>query len=671
MKSSTPVSFSITTVSPLLLLLLLLTTAELCSSQRNKSCPRSSCGDLSIRSPFRLRGDPPDCGEPQLELVCEGKDAVLYRDSDKYYVTDISYKRGRCRLLYAGFVTGTCRLPPRVPFSAMDFDNFLSPFIYESFRGSTTIWASFMNCTKEIHSPEYVAVPCLSGNNSTTYVVVESDAYALLYLKNSCSFITYLPVEGFLSTGMDIFELLRKGFLVEWSFTITNENIVEQCWTSTTSLYTYVVIHGTDAIYIKFLESIYFEMDFLTCIFYEESDPNRSHTILSIALVLIILLDVALCLLVGRLIFATSSAAVFLAYNAWKMRAPVDSVEKFLRNQQTLSPTRYAYSDIIAMTSHFREKIGQGGFGSVFKGHLLGRYPVAVKMLGGSKFDGEEFINEVSTIGRIHHLNVVRLLGFCSDGSKRALVYEYMPGGSLDKHIFSASSSNHRRFTMEKLRDIALGVARGIDYLHHGCDMQIVHFDIKPHNILLDHAFTPKISDFGLAKLYPKDYSLISISAARGTIGYIAPELISRSFGVISHKSDVYSFGMLLMEMAGGRRNVNPKADKSSQIYYPSWIYDQLAGEEWPREPRLDWTTEIDAMERKLCMVGLWCIQMKSCDRPSMSRVVEMLEGDVNDLRMPPKPFFSAPQPSLGRQSSCMPSCSSGLEIISEHDDLP
>ncbi|CAD5185926.1 unnamed protein product [Musa acuminata subsp. malaccensis] len=601
MKSSTPVSFSITTVSPLLLLLLLLTTAELCSSQRNKSC-HPSCGDLSIRYPFRLRGDPPECGERELELVCEGKDAVLYLDSDKYYVTEISYKRRRCRLLYAGFVTGTCRLPPRVLSSVIDFRDFLSSFIfYETFGGSTTNWASFMNCTQEIHSPEYVAVPCLSGNNSTTYVVVESYAYEIRYLKNSCSCITYLPVEGFLSTGMDIFELLRKGFPVEWSFDIPNESIVEQ---------------------------------------------------------------------LSRLI-ATSIAAVFLAYNAWKMRSPVDSVEKFLRNQETLSPTRYAYSDIIAMTSHFREKIGQGGFGSVFKGHLLGRYPVAVKMLGGSKFDGEEFINEVSTIGRIHHLNVVRLLGFCSDGSKRALVYEYMPGGSLDKHIFSASRSNHRRFTMEKLRDIALGVARGIDYLHHGCDMQIVHFDIKPHNILLDHAFTPKISDFGLAKLYPKDYSLISISAARGTIGYIAPELISRSFGVISHKSDVYSFGMLLMEMAGGRRNVNPKADKSSQIYYPSWIYDQLAGEEWPREPRLDESTEIDAMERKLCMVGLWCIQMKSCDRPSMSRVVEMLEGDVNDLRMPPKPFFSSPQPSLGRQSSCMPSCSAGLEIISEHDDLP
>ncbi|CAL9100721.1 unnamed protein product [Musa textilis] len=388
MKSSIPVSFSITTVSPLLLLLLLLTTAELCSSQRNKSCPPSSCGDLSICDPFRLRDDPPECGEKQLELVCEGTDAVLYRGSDKFSVTDISYDSSRFRLVYVGFVTGTCRHPPRVPFPAMDFDSFLRPVIYHDTIGdSATNWASFMNCTQEIQSPEYVAVPCLSGNNSTTYVVVAGDADELRYLKNPCSFITYLPVQGSLSTGMDIFELLRKGFLVRW-FQITNESIVEGYM---------MIIYGTNALYIKFINSMFFEMGFLTCIFCEESDRNGSHTIFSIALVLIILLDtlifhpspVIACS--GRLIFATLSVAVFLA-------APVDSVEKFLRNQQTLSPTRYAYSDIIAMTSHFREKIGQGGFGIVFKGHILGRYPVAVKMLGGSKFDGEEFINEVSTM---------------------------------------------------------------------------------------------------------------------------------------------------------------------------------------------------------------------------------------------------------------------------------
>jgi serine/threonine protein kinase len=112
--------------------------------------------------------------------------------------------------------------------------------------------------------------------------------------------------------------------------------------------------------------------------------------------------------------------------------------------------------------------------------------------------------------------------------------------------------------------------------------MQILHFDIKPHNILLDSKFIPKVADFGLAKLYPQDNSFVPVSAARGTIGYIAPEMISRSFGVISSKSDVYSFGMLLLEMVGGRRNSKQDMSSSSQAYYPSWVYNQLA-QQWVR----------------------------------------------------------------------------------------
>ncbi|XP_072984360.1 rust resistance kinase Lr10-like [Typha latifolia] len=369
----------------------------------------------------------------------------------------------------------------------------------------------------------------------------------------------------------------------------------------------------------------------------------------------------------GRFVFAPLSIYIFLAYKFWRTRVSIDNVEKFLRNQQPLTPLRYSYTDLIAITCHFREKLGQGGFGSVFKATLLSGHHVAIKMLGNSKLNGEEFINEVSTVGRIHHINIVQLLGFCSEGSKRALVYEYMPKGSLDKYIFSEKgTSAHRPFTWEKLNNIALGVARGIDYLHRGCDMQILHFDIKPHNILLDHNFNPKVSDFGLAKLYPKDYSLVSLSAARGTIGYIAPELVSRSFGVISYKSDVYSFGMLLLEMAGGRRNVDPKMKNSSQVYYPSWIYDRLNQGD---ELMIDKSIEIHEVERKLCLIGLWCIQMKSANRPSMSKVVEMLEGDTNSMEMPARPFFSSSLPNSVRLSS-MKSISEQLSIISEQEDL-
>nr|CAD1838384.1 unnamed protein product [Ananas comosus var. bracteatus] len=362
----------------------------------------------------------------------------------------------------------------------------------------------------------------------------------------------------------------------------------------------------------------------------------------------------------------TASTRIHTCLKDAKSRVSIDIVEKFIRDQQMLSPKRYSYTDIIAITGHFREKLGQGGFGSVFRGILLNGKYVAIKMLGKSQFNGEDFINEVSTIGRIHHVNIVQLIGFCSEGSKRALVYEYMPKGSLDKYIFSTKGTNSRPFSWDKINEIALGVARGIDYLHQGCDMQILHFDIKPHNILLDNHFNPKVSDFGLAKLYPKDYSLVSLSVARGTIGYIAPELVSRNFGIVSDKSDVYSFGMLLLEMAGGRRNVDRTIENTSQVYYPSWIYDQLTQDNEIIE--INNNIEIHEIEKKLCKVGLWCIQMKSSNRPSIDKVVEMLEGDTDNLQMPPRPFFASSQPTSARQFS-MQSTPTELSVISEQED--
>ena len=260
-------------------------------------------------------------------------------------------------------------------------------------------------------------------------------------------------------------------------------------------------------------------------------------------------------------------------------------------------------------------------------------------MLGNSKANGQEFINEVATIGRIYHVNVVQLIGFCAEGSKRALIYEYMSNGSLEKYIFSREESI--LLSIEKTYEISLGVARGIEYLHRGCEMQILHFDIKPHNILLDENFIPKVSDFGLAKLYPANNSIVSLTAARGTLGYIAPELFYKNIGGVSYKADIYSFGMLLLEMASRRKNMNAFANHSSQIYFPTWVYDQFSkGKDIEIE---DATEEEKKIAKKMIIVALWCIQMKPSDRPSMNKVVEMLEGEVECLQqMPSKPFLSS-----------------------------
>ncbi|VAH00464.1 unnamed protein product [Triticum turgidum subsp. durum] len=372
-----------------------------------------------------------------------------------------------------------------------------------------------------------------------------------------------------------------------------------------------------------------------------------------------------------RFLLAPLAVWIFLTYKYMKTRIIIDAVEKFLRIQQMIGPTRYSYTDIVAITSHFRDKLGQGGYGSVYKGVLLpGGVHVAVKILeGNSNCNGEDFISEVSTIGRIHHVNVVRLVGFCSEEMRRALVYEYMPNSSLDKYIFSTEKS----FSWDKLNEIALGIARGINYLHHGCDMQILHFDIKPHNILLDSNFVPKVADFGLAKLYPRGDSFMPLSAMRGTIGYIAPEMISRSFGVISSKSDVYSFGMLLLEMAGGRRNADPNMGSSSQAYYPSWVYDRLTREEAGEISAV--AADMHELEKKLCVVGLWCIQMRSRDRPTMSEVIEILEAGVDGLQMPSRPFFCDEghiHVEDSYQFTSKPSAVSEeeLSVVSEEDDV-
>ncbi|KAG0453823.1 hypothetical protein HPP92_025127 [Vanilla planifolia] len=374
--------------------------------------------------------------------------------------------------------------------------------------------------------------------------------------------------------------------------------------------------------------------------YYEVSKRVELYYKLTIAMVIVIEIVqiIAVLTVLVRFVFAPSILCIFLAHKFWRNWASTDAVEKFLQAHQSLTPTRYAYSEIIAITRHFKEQLGKGGFGSVYKGEVaIGNF-VAVKMLGSnSKCNGDEFISEVSTIGRIRHVNVVRLVGYCSERSKRAVIYEYMQNGSLDKHIFSSDGTPKHCFTWQKLKEIAIGVARGIHYLHHGCDMTILHFDIKPQNILLDENFTPKVSDFGLAKLYPKEHNVVSVSAARGTIGYIAPELVSRNFGTISDKSDVYSFGMLLIEMAAGRRNVNnPNAGTSSQIYYPSLIYDKLKHES--EEMNINYSFELEEEERKLYLIGLWCIQVRPSDRPSMQQVVQLLERDADFLQLPPNP---------------------------------
>ncbi|CAO2198678.1 unnamed protein product [Urochloa humidicola] len=550
-------------------------------------------------------------------------------------------------------------------------------------------WANFFNCSQAVtNNDAYRLVDCLSTNNSYVYVVTAWDPFSVEDLEGSCGYLALIPYGGFRGqmapvnvSFEDVVRFMRDGFAVRfplqyrrgtrWQYVISNiYGLIRMFYSEHTKDQIRDVLRA-DYMFLKILFHEYYynrgqqlfpygQVATALCVVrWIIVFPLICRFVLAPLSILItafffvrwILVFTLLCRfmsppvsvqltwtlvlsILSTLALASLSVMIFLAHKYWKARITIDAVEKFLRMQLMLGPTRYAYTDIIAITSHFRDKLGEGGYGSVYKGVLLpGDIHVAVKMLGNSNCNGEDFISEVSTIGRIHHVNVVRLVGFCSEENRRALVYEYMPNGSLDKYIFSSE----RTFSWDKLNEIALGIARGINYLHQGCDMQIIHFDIKPYNILLDGNFIPKVADFGLAKLSPRDNSFMPMSAMRGTIGYIAPEMISRCFGAISNKSDVYSFGMLLLEMAGGRRNADPHAGSSSQAYYPSWVYSQLTQQE---VGEISDAADMHELEKKLCIVGLWCIQMRSHDRPTMSEVIEMLEAGIDGLEMPPRPFF-------------------------------
>ncbi|XP_020096886.1 rust resistance kinase Lr10-like [Ananas comosus] len=655
--------------------LLLFDVSRLASAR----CRPFSCGALQdIGYPFRSKGDPDKCGDRRFQLACVDGNKTVWdiHQAGTYYVTEISkinrnffgYRYNNFTVVDANLANGSnCSLPSqslsRTSIESMGFN------IYEF------TWATFVSCTRMIVNSTYNPVPCLSKTGAFVYVIFSWRALHLDYAERLCSFLAMTPItldpermqvmNGNIyslehPTTEYVFQLLKRGFPVPLETYLPKS--VGDCLKDSAKV-AWPYMYGGGILSPRF----FFAYSGVTLIGCMEDTHNRLSQWVS---VLLLALDSAgqiltTLLFLCRFIIAPLAIFLFLAHKLWREKKSVDAVEKFLRSQRALAPTRYAYTDLIAITGHFREKLGQGGYGSVFKGVFPGGVLVAVKMLlTNSKCNGEEFINEVSTIGRIHHVNVIKLVGFCSEGTKRALVYEYMPNGSLDKHIFSTNGiAGRRTFKWDKLHDIALGIAHGINYLHQGCDKRILHFDIKPQNILLDRNFTPKVSDFGLAKLYPKDTSLVSMSTTRGTTGYIAPELISRSFGIISHKSDVYSFGMLLMEMAGGRRNADPRAENSSQAYYPSWIYDRLTQ---PEISEITTTFDISEGERKLCIVGLWCIQIRPLARPAMSKVIEMLEADVGTLEMPPKPFFSSEEPIPTISVSCL---GSSLELPSISED--
>ncbi|WVZ87505.1 hypothetical protein U9M48_034134 [Paspalum notatum var. saurae] len=303
--------------------------------------------------------------------------------------------------------------------------------------------------------------------------------------------------------------------------------------------------------------------------------------------------------------------------------------------------TYFDYATLKKATRDFNQKnlLGRGGFGPVYSGKLDDGRKVAVKQLSvGKSGQGEsEFLVEVNMITSIQHKNLVRLVGCCSEGSQRLLVYEYMKNKSLDKILFGGDGSP---FLNWKTRhQIIIGIARGLQYLHEESNLRIVHRDIKASNILLDDKFQPKISDFGLARFFPEDQTYLSTAFA-GTLGYTAPEYAIR--GELTVKADTYSFGVLVLEIISSRKNTDLSLPNEMQ-YLPehAWrLYEQSKTLEL-----VDTKVQEDGFDEKevqqVCQIALLCVQPYPDRRPAMSEVVLMLTMKSDQsIPAPMKPAF-------------------------------
>ncbi|KAK9224458.1 hypothetical protein WN943_009491 [Citrus x changshan-huyou] len=296
----------------------------------------------------------------------------------------------------------------------------------------------------------------------------------------------------------------------------------------------------------------------------------------------------------------------------------------------------FSYKELEEATDNFKEEVGRGSFGIVYKGVILttrtSTTAVAVKKLDRVFQDGEkEFKNEVVVIGQTHHKNLVRLLGFCDEEQNRLLVYEFLNNGTLASFLFGNLKPSWNLRT-----NIAFQIARGLLYLHEDCSAQIIHCDIKPQNILLDDYYNARISDFGLAKLLTLNQSKAIRTAIRGTKGYVAPEWFRNS--TITAKVDVYSFGVLLLEIISCRKSFDIEMGEEYAIL-TDWAFDCYRNEKLDDlvEGDMEALNDIKCVE-KLVMVSIWCIQEDPSLRPTMKKVLQMLEGVV-EVSLPPNPY--------------------------------
>ncbi|CAN6699416.1 unnamed protein product [Malus baccata var. baccata] len=324
---------------------------------------------------------------------------------------------------------------------------------------------------------------------------------------------------------------------------------------------------------------------------------------------------------------------VTIASTSWEDSSAITNIDESGINSEL---PFFELSTIVKATNNFasNKKLGTGGFGSVYKGVLDNGKEIAVKRLAKNSGQGiGEFKNEVVLLSKLQHRNLVRILGCCVQDEEKVLIYEYLPNKSLDFFIFG----NEAFLDWTRRFEIICGIARGILYLHQDSRLKIIHRDLKASNVLLDSAMNPKISDFGMARIFGAEQIEANTNRVVGTYGYMSPEYAME--GLFSVKSDVYSFGILVLEIVTGRKNTG---------YYHDSSYSNLLGHVWDLWKESKALEIIDSslgesyhvnVVLRCIHIALLCVQEQAKDRPLMSAVVSMLGNDAA-ISSPKQPGF-------------------------------
>ncbi|KAL5573926.1 hypothetical protein UlMin_023523 [Ulmus minor] len=492
------------------------------------------------------------------------------------------------------------------------------------------------------------ALSNVSGTNTELYTTARVSPLSLTYyglclLNGNYSVrlhfaeITFTDDKSFYSLGRRVFDVYIQEKLVLKDFNIENEAggvgipIVKTFTTPVTSntlkIHFYWAGKGTTGIpdrgfYGPLISAISVDPNFKV----PSVVGKKNHVILEVGILASALLVILLVLGVMR-------------RKGWL--GGKSSTDKELRDMD-LKTGLFSLKQIKAATKNFdvANKLGEGGFGTVYKGLLSDGTVIAVKQLSAkSKQGNREFLNEIGMISALQHPNLVKLHGCCVEGNQLILIYEYMENNCLSRALFGKDPNTRLKLDWSTRKKVCLGIARGLSYLHEESRLKIVHRDIKTSNVLLDKDFNAKISDFGLAKLTEDGETHISTRIA-GTIGYMAPEYAMR--GYLTDKADVYSFGVVALEIVSAKSNTNYRP-KEEFVYLLDWAYvlQERGGLLELVDPALgsDYSSEEAIL---MLNVALLCTNASPTLRPTMSQVVSMLEGRTCLQEILSDPGFSA-----------------------------